>query len=158
MLGIKESKRSSLEQRALKDMVMNMANGEGMADLGGMFEAMNGKSGDMSGVDPKVMDEVMAQMSAQGGFPSGRDGMSDLKPEEVPAYVANLVQSVKEGLKSGEITGQEVKELEKIIGMDLKKFVTMVDKGGVDMNKLRGVLGPDAGELIEIFRELSKMK
>ena len=55
------------------------------------------------------------------------------------------------------MTKKDVEELEKMMGVDVKQLVKMMDSGQVDKEK-RKELGSDFGELVDLFRALSKIK
>lgn len=154
MLGIKESKRSALEQKALREMFMRMAKGEDM-DLGGMMEALSG-GGDDAPIDPKALQDLMSSMT--GGLPEGMPDLDKMSPSDVKNMTKEALQVVKESLADGSISREEILELEKMMGVDLKTLVNMMDKGKVDKAKLQRELGTDMGDIFEVFRQLAKMK
>lgn len=102
VFSIKEGKRSSLEQKAMREMFMGMAKGEGgggMGDLGGMFEALQGKAGPGGAPDMKALEEMMAGAGMPGGAGGGGGypGMPDLDkmdPAEAQAMSAEALKSV----------------------------------------------------------------
>lgn len=48
-------------------------------------------------------------------------------------------------------------EFEKLIGMDVKQFLGMMDSGRVDKRQLQN-MSPDIADMIEVFRKLAAIK
>ena len=69
----------------------------------------------------------------------------------------SLPTQLKQALQDGSVTKKDVEELEKMMGVDVKQLVKMMDSGQVDKEKLKE-LGSDFGELVNLFRALSKIK
>ena len=158
MFGIKESKRSSLEQRALREVVMGMAGGEGAPEgLAGMFEAMSGKGAGAGEMDPQAWEKMMGDAGA-GGVVPGVPDVGNMSREQVAEMSREALQAVREGLREGSITRREVDELEKIMGMDIKQMVALMDAGKIDKARLQKELGSDVGDLLDIFKQLAKIK
>ena len=85
----------------MREMFMGMAKGEGgggMGDLGGMFEALQGKAGPGGAPDMKALEEMMAGAGMPGGGAGGGyPGMPDLDkmdPAEAQAMSAEALKSV----------------------------------------------------------------
>jgi hypothetical protein len=158
LLGIKEGKRAQLEQKALKDMFMSMAKGDGGApDLSALMGAFNGKDG--QAMDPKALEEMMANMGGADAAAAGvRADLEKMSPEEMKDVTKGALQAVKESLRDGSITTKEIDELEAIMGVDLKSMVALMSSGKVDKSKLRQEFGSDMGDLLDIFQELAKIK
>jgi len=57
----------------------------------------------------------------------------------------------------GSVTKKDVEELEKMMGVDVKQIVKMMDSGQVDKSKLNE-LGSDVAELMDVFKALAKIK
>jgi len=55
------------------------------------------------------------------------------------------------------VTKKDVEELEKMMGVDVKQIVKMMDSGQVDKSKLNE-LGSDVAELMDVFKALAKIK
>lgn len=66
------------------------------------------------------------------------------------------VLQIKQSLKDGTITKDDVAELEKQIGFSIKEVVKNFDSGRVDKRKL-AELGPEYADMINIFREIAKL-
>ena len=64
---------------------------------------------------------------------------------------------LKAALLDGSVTKKDVEELEKMMGVDVKQIVKMMDSGQVDKSKLQE-LGSDVAELMDVFKELAKIK
>jgi len=163
VFAIKEGKRNSLEQKAMKEVFMNMAKGEpgaGGGDLAAMMEALGGGGG-KGGAAGDMMGALSGMMGGGGGGGAGAggafDGMPDMSPEEAAMMSAEAVKAVKEQLRDGSITRQDVEELEKIMGTPIRDIVKMMDAGQVDKKKLKE-LGPEMGELLELFKQLGDIK
>jgi len=151
VFAIKEGKRSGLEQKAMRDMLANMAKGEGgMGDLGGMMEAMS-KGGGMPGM------EGMPDLSGMPGMEGMPEGMPDMSPEEMAAMSKDALKEVKASLQDGTVTRKDVEELEKIMGMDMKQLSGMINSGQVDKAKL-AEMGPEFAEMLEVFKQLGDIK
>ncbi|KAJ1439311.1 hypothetical protein B484DRAFT_444090 [Ochromonadaceae sp. CCMP2298] len=163
LFNIKEGKRNGMEQKIMREMMMSMTKemgGEG-GDLGKMMEAFSGKGGaDMAG-----MEEMMGQMGqgGAGGFPGGGGGpdgipdMSNMNPEDVAAMSKEAMGAVKQALAEGSLGRNDVLEFEKMIGMDVKKMVGMMESGKVDKRQLQK-LSPDLAEMMDVFRQLAAIK
>ena len=48
-------------------------------------------------------------------------------------------------------------EFEKLIGMDVKQFLDMMDSGRVDKRQLQK-MSPDIADMIDVFRKLAAIK
>ena len=161
--AIKEKKRANLESKVMKDLFMNMAKGgEGMPDLGGMMDMLGGAGGG----DPAAMEEMLKKMGdGAGGMPdfgsvAGMEGMPDMSgmsDAEVQAMSKDAIGAVKQSLADGSITREDVKELEKIMGMDVSSLAKMIDNGQVDKAKL-AQMGPEFTEMLDLFKQLAKIK
>mmetsp|Transcript_23139 Transcript_23139/g.50030 ORF Transcript_23139/g.50030 Transcript_23139/m.50030 type:complete len:127 (-) Transcript_23139:128-508(-) len=125
------------------------------------MEAFSGKGGaDMAG-----MEEMMGQMGqgGAGGFPGGGGGpdgipdMSNMNPEDVAAMSKEAMGAVKQALAEGSLGRNDVLEFEKMIGMDVKKMVGMMESGKVDKRQLQK-LSPDLAEMMDVFRQLAAIK
>ena len=88
-LAIKEGKRTSLEQKVTKELMMNSGLGGG-GGLGDLMGALSGKGGGPGGVDMKALEEMMAAQGGggQGGggmppFPGGGAGNQKMSEEEM---------------------------------------------------------------------------
>ena len=133
---------------------MRMVKGEG-GELGGMMEALTGKGGN-DAMDPKALQEMMSSMGA--GLPEGMPDLDNMSPNDVKDMTREALQVVKESLADGSIKKEEILELEKMMGVDLKTLVSMMDKGKIDKAKLQRELGSDMGDIFEVFRQLASMK
>jgi len=78
-------------------------------------------------------------------------------PDPSPSLPPPLPTQLKQALQDGSVTKKDVEELEKMMGVDVKQLVKMMDSGQVDKEKLKE-LGSDFGELVDLFRALSKIK
>jgi hypothetical protein len=123
----------------------------------GMMEALTGKGGDGNGMDPKALEEMMASMGAGGGGALKED-LDNMSPEEIASMTKGALEAVKTSLETGSITKKEIAELEQMMGMDLKSLVGLMDQGKVDKEKLKKEFGSDFGDLLDIFKQLSKIK
>jgi hypothetical protein len=162
VFNIKEAKRSSLEQKAMREMFMNMTKGEGgggLGDLKGMFDALQGGGGDGKMPDMDALNAMLggAGGGAGGGMPGGIPDLGNMDPAEVQAMSNDAISALKQALQDGSVTKKDVEELEKMMGVDVKQLVKMMDSGQVDKEKLKE-LGSDFGELVDLFRALSKIK
>lgn len=164
VLTIKESKRSSIEQKIVKEMVMSAMSGkggaEGFGDIGQMMESFMGAdkgAGGMGGMDPKVFSDMMAK---GGGLPDmeafGGDmakSLEGMDPSEMEALSKNAVSELKESLAAGAVGLDEVEELEKMIGIKLEDFVKMMDKANAGQN-----LKPEMKDMFDVFKKLADVK
>ena len=64
---------------------------------------------------------------------------------------------MKESLENGTVTKKDVEELEKAMGIDVKQLTQMISSGQIDKKKL-AELGPDFTEMLEVFKQLAKIK
>ena len=58
---------------------------------------------------------------------------------------------LKQGLEEGTVTKQEVKDMEKQLGMPLKEMVKVMEMGGAN----KGI--PQFKELLDVFKRLSQI-
>jgi hypothetical protein len=106
VFNIKEAKRSSLEQKAMREMFMNMAKGEGggggLGDLKGMFDALQGGgSGDGKMPDMDALNAMLgggAGGGAGGGMPGGMPDIGNMDPAEVQAMSNDAISAVRSSL------------------------------------------------------------
>lgn len=119
----------------------------------GMMKALSGKGGE--GMDPKAFEKMVGDLGGMEGMP---DGMADASPEEMARMTSEALASVKQSLEEGSITREEVKELESIMGMDIKQLVALMDQGKVDKARLKREMGSEFGDVLELFRALAKIK
>ena len=71
--------------------------------------------------------------------------------------LSSLFRQLKSALDTGAVTKQDVAELEKMMGIDVKQLVKMMGSGQVDKNKLKE-LGSDVTDLLDVFTKLAKIK
>ena len=155
VFSIKEGKRNSIEQKVTKDLLMNMVKGEGggLGNIGDMMSALTGKGGgDLGDFDMAALMKSMG--GGEGGVPPD---MANMSPEEMEALSSDATSSIKEALKTGSITKDDLKEFEKMMGFDIKQITSMIEKGQIDKKKLKE-LGPEGEDIMEIFKELGKIK
>ncbi len=155
VLNIKEGKRANIESKIMREMMMSMTKGEGGGNLGDMFAALSGGgAGGAGGMGDVNMEELMKNLG-------GMDGDIDPKnmdPAQMEAMSKDAIDSVKAALSDGSITPDDIKELEKIMGVDVNSIVKMMGNNkNIDKKKLEG-MGGDFNEMMEIFQKLSKLK
>jgi hypothetical protein len=81
-----------------------------------------------------------------------------MDPAQMEAMSKDAIDSVKAALSDGSITPDDIKELEKIMGVDVNSIVKMMGNNkNIDKKKLEG-MGGDFNEMMEIFQKLSKLK
>ena len=133
-----------------------------MPDLRGMMDMLGGAGGDKSA----AMEEMLKSMGdGTNGMPdfssmAGMKGMPDMdgmNEEEVQAMSREAITAVKQSLEDGSITRKDVQELEKIMGMDVSSLAKMIDNGQVDKAKL-AQMGPEFVEMLDLFKQLAKIK
>ena len=153
VLNIKEGKRANIESKIMREMMMSMTKGEG-GNLGDMFAALSGNGGNANGMSDVDMDELMKNLG-------GMDGDIDPKnmdPAQMEAMSKDAMDSVKAAIADGSITPDDIKELEKIMGVDVNSIVKMMGNNkNIDKKKLEG-MGGDFNEMMDIFQKLSKLK
>jgi len=153
----------------MREMVMGMMKGdinlEGLGDMSKMFDSMGGVPGGgmPPGMDEAAMREMMAGIAGGGGGGGGDGGMfggsaipDNMSPEEVSAMIAEQVSDLKRQLDAGyPISPEEVKDLEKSMGIDIGMMKTMIK-----MAKAAGATSsiPNFDDLVEIFEKLDKQK
>jgi hypothetical protein len=100
VFAITENKRSGLENKLMREMLMSGEGGlGGMGALGDMFGAL-GKGGGGEMPDPAALEEMMKSMGGGGG---GIPDLSDMDPETAKSFQQNALSSIKEALDRGEI-------------------------------------------------------
>ena len=162
IFSISEQKRSGFEQKLMKDMIMGMMKGEGgmegMGDLSKMMESFNGPAGaggPGGGMNDDFMKEMMAGMPPGGGMPGKGGDMPDMDPAQMAGMLSEAVRDVKLQLEQGTVSPEEIKDLEKQMGMDLGAVVNMMklakNMGGA--NKIDGI-----DDIIDVFTKLNKLK
>ncbi len=153
VLNIKEGKRANIESKIMREMVMSMTKGEG-GNLGDMFAALSGNGGNAGGMNDVNMDELMKNLG-------GVDGDFDPKnmdPAQMEAMSKDAMESVKAAIADGSITPDDIKELEKIMGVDVNSIVKMMGNNkNIDKKKLEE-MGGDFNDMMDIFQKLSKLK
>ena len=159
IFSISEQKRTGFEQKLMKDMIMGMMKGEGgmegMGDLSKMMETFAGPAGaGGAGMNDDFMKEMMSGMPPGGGMPGGGD-MPDMDPAQMAGMLSEAVRDVKLQLEQGTVSPEEIKDLEKQMGMDLSAVVNMMklakNMGGA--NKIDGI-----DDIIDVFTKLNKLK
>ena len=160
IFSISEQKRTGFEQKLMKDMIMGMMKGEGgmegMGDLSKMMESFAGPAGaGGAGMNDDFMKEMMAGMPPGGGMPGGGGDMPDMDPAQMAGMLSEAVRDVKLQLDQGTVSPEEIKDLEKQMGMDLSAVVNMMklakNMGGA--NKIDGI-----DDIIDVFTKLNKLK
>ena len=94
VFSIKEGKRSSLEQKAVREMIMSMTQGGGGEGMAGMFDALTGKGGGggMGGMDMGAMGEMLGAM---GGEAELQRELEAMDPAEMAAASQEAVVQVR---------------------------------------------------------------
>ena len=159
VFSIKENKRSSLEQKALRENLMSLGGGLGEGGgLGGIMDALSGKGG-ADGMDMAQLEEMMKGMDPEAlrGAAGLPDDMDNMNPEEMAAMSKDAMSSVKAALEDGSITKNDIAELEKVMGLDISLVVKMMDSGNVDKAKLKE-MGPEFGDMLSVFKQLAALK
>jgi hypothetical protein len=64
---------------------------------------------------------------------------------------------VKEALADGRMTRQDVQEFERTMGVKVADLLRMVDQGKMSREQLQQ-MGPDFAEMVDVFRQLIKIK
>lgn len=162
VFSISEGKRGSLEQKAMKDMIMGMMGGGGgvgggMPDFASMMGNMGkgggggGKGGDMGGMDEAAFAEMMKDFEKNGG--GGGEG--DMDPAEMAGMLSESLGQMKQQLKDGSLNKENILELEKSMGMGLKEMVGMVEMAKKMAGKQKI---PEIDEMLSLFKQLLALK
>jgi hypothetical protein len=64
---------------------------------------------------------------------------------------------VKEALAEGRMTRQDVQDFERTMGVKVADLLRMVDQGQMSRAQLQQ-MGPDFAEMVDVFRQLVKIK
>ena len=162
VFSISEGKRSSLEQKAMKDMIMGMMGGDGagMGDLAGMLGNMGGLGG-MGGMggpsdkgefqmDEAAFNEKMKQAQKEAG-----GGEMDMDPAQMATMLNETLGQMRQQLKDGSVTKDDVAELERSMGIGLKEMINMVEMAKKMSGKQKI---PEIDEMLTVFKQLLKLK
>lgn len=149
IFSISEGKHKGFETRLMNDRMMRGEGGMGgMADLAGMFQSAAGGAG--AGMDEEMMREMMsAAGGGAGGMPGGAGVPPGLLPEEFTEQLREFGRQVDRGV----LGRDEVKDLEKQLGIDLSTIANMIK-----MVKTMGAGGDDAADLDEMVKLLEKLE
>ena len=181
LFGIREKKKNDVEAKVMREAMMGMLKGEGpgLGDLGGLMDSL-GDLGGLGGADGNLdmeklmeqmggadgmegMEEMMKQMGVDPSALMGEGGLppdfnpDNMDPKEMAQMSADAMGAVRESLAAGDITKDDVAELEKLMGGDINELLAMMKGGNVDKSKLRE-MGPDLEELLSVFKDLAKIK
>lgn len=154
LLGIKEKQRSNLEQKLVKDLLMGGMGGAAGGGMGAMMDAFKGPAAGLGGLGGggaeanKQLEDLMAGAGGMEGLPD----MKDMKPEEMERYFKDAMNMLKESLREGSITRQDVLEFEKMTNTEVNQMVKMMEAA-----KGRG-LSADMVETIDLLRQLAQIK
>ena len=163
IFSISEGKRGSLEQKAMKDMIMGMMGGEGgagMGDLAGMLGNMGGMPGmpgggmggngkGMPDMDDAAFEEMMKQARQEAG---DADGAMDAS--EMANVLNESLGQMRQQLKDGQVTKENVKELEQSMNMGLKEMISMIEMA----RKVAGKKMPELEDMLSLFKQLLAVK
>lgn len=69
----------------------------------------------------------------------------------------HVARQVKEALADGRMTRQDVQEFERTMGVKVEDLLRMVDQGKMSREQLQQ-MGPDFAEMVDVFRQLVKIK
>ena len=163
IFSISEGKRGSLEQKAMKDMIMGMMGGEGgagMGDLAGMLGNMGGMPGmpgggmggggkGMPDMDDAAFEEMMKQARQEAGDTNG-----DMDASEMANVLNESLGQMRQQLKDGQVTKENVKELEQSMNMGLKEMISMIEMA----RKVAGKKMPELEDMLALFKQLLAVK
>ena len=160
IFSISEGKRGSLEQKAMKDMIMGMMGGEGgagMGDLAGMLGNMGGMPGGGMGGNGKGMpdmdDAAFEEMMKQARQETG-NGDGDMDASEMANVLNESLGQMRQQLKDGQVTKENVKELEQSMNMGLKEMISMIEMA----RKVAGKKMPELEDMLSLFKQLLAVK
>lgn len=156
VFSISEGKRSSLEQKAMKDMIMGMMGGDGaaMGDLAGMLGNMGGMGGPGAKGGPQMDEAAFDEMMKKAQKDAG-GGDKDMDPAEMAKMLNESLVQMKQQLKEGSVTKDDVIELERSMGMGMKEMVGMVEMA----KKMAGKQNiPEIDEMLALFKQLLTLK
>ena len=155
IFSISEGKRGSLEQKAMKDMIMTMVGSEGAgSDFAGMLGNMGGiggMGGGGPGASPEDAEKFNQMLKEEMKKTTGQD--DDFDMAEMSAMLSDSLGVMRQAVKDGTVTKKEIAELEVSLGCSLKEVVTMTE-AAVKMS--RGA--PELESMVSLFKQLLVIK
>lgn len=155
IFSISEGKRGSLEQKAMKDMIMSMVGSEGAgSDFAGMLGNMGGlggMGGGGPGASPEDAEKFNQMLKEEMKKTTGQD--DDFDMAEMSAMLSESLGAMRQAVKDGTVTKKEVAELEVSLGCSLKEVITMTE-AAVKMS--RG--SPELESMVSLFKQLQVIK
>jgi hypothetical protein len=154
IFSISEGKRGSLEQKAMKDMIMTMVGSEGAgSDFAGMLGNMGGIGGmgGGPGASPEDAEKFNQMLKEEMKKTTGQDDDFDIA--EMSAMLSESLGAMRQAVKDGTVTKKEVAELEVSLGCSLKEVITMTE-AAVKMS--RGA--PELESMVSLFKQLQVIK
>lgn len=157
---ISEGKRVSLEQKAMKDMIMTMVGGEsGMSDLAGMLGnmggigGMGGGLGGEGGVNPTPEEAAEYQRLLQEEMKKAGQDIDPRGLEKMSEDLMGQLGFMRQALRDGSVTRENVIELEQNIGISMDEMLNLSNAA----TKMPGSPS-ELAEMIALFKQLIAIK
>ena len=128
-----------------------------MGDLAGMLGNMGGMPGGGMGGNGKGMpdmdDAAFEEMMKQARQETG-NGDGDMDASEMANVLNESLGQMRQQLKDGQVTKENVKELEQSMNMGLKEMISMIEMA----RKVAGKKMPELEDMLSLFKQLLAVK